>query len=186
MSFDETVPLADPRAMRALAHPVRLRIRDLLDERGPLTATQLSEQIDESPASCSFHLRTLAKYGFIEEAGGGKGRNRPWRVRRGGLRVEPGNLSGEARDAALAMGEALRAALFGRISRWVRQQPTLPEPWRGTGFEMQFDTWMTPDELAEVSRRFAEVLAPFRTARERPADARRVTVAAQGFPQPDD
>ena len=35
--------------------------------------------LGESPANCAFHLRTLAKYGFVEEAGGGRGRERPWR-----------------------------------------------------------------------------------------------------------
>jgi hypothetical protein len=41
----------------------------------------LSEQrIGETPNNCSFHLRQLARYGFVEEAGGGKGRARPWRL----------------------------------------------------------------------------------------------------------
>lgn len=67
--------------MRALAHPTRLQIRELLDECGPLTATELAHRTGQSPANCSFHLRTLAKYGFIEEASGGRGRTRPWRIR---------------------------------------------------------------------------------------------------------
>ena len=70
----------DPLAMRALAHPVRIRLLEELTFRGPLTATQAADHVGESPSSCSFHLRTLAKYGFVEEAGGGTGRQRPWRV----------------------------------------------------------------------------------------------------------
>ena len=56
---------ADPLAMRALAHPVRIRLLEELTFRGPLTATQAAHYIGESPSSCSFHLRTLAKYGFV-------------------------------------------------------------------------------------------------------------------------
>src|ERR1700750_867185 len=72
--------LTDPRALRAMAHPIRLSLIGVLRREGPLTATQAGELIGERPASCSFHLRQLAKYGLVEEAGGGKGRERPWRA----------------------------------------------------------------------------------------------------------
>ena len=71
---------ADPLAMRALAHPTRIRLMEELTLRGPMTATEAAEHVGESPSSCSFHLRMLAKYGFVEEAEGGAGRRRPWRV----------------------------------------------------------------------------------------------------------
>ena len=71
--------LTDPKAIRALAHPVRWALLEALGQAGTLTATQASEMLGESPANCAFPLRTLAKYGFVEEAGGGRGRERPWR-----------------------------------------------------------------------------------------------------------
>ncbi len=73
------VDLTDPRAIRALAHPLRWALLEALAASGTLTATQASDMLGESPANCAFHLRTLAKYGFVEEAGGGRGRERPWR-----------------------------------------------------------------------------------------------------------
>jgi DNA-binding transcriptional ArsR family regulator len=70
--------LTDPKAMRALAHPVRIELlRALTGE--PKTATQCAELVGESPQSCSYHLRTLAKYGFIEPAAPANGKERPWR-----------------------------------------------------------------------------------------------------------
>ncbi len=168
--------------MRALAHPLRLRIREILDDEGPLTATQLAERIGESPANCSFHLRTLAKYGFIEEAEGGKGRNRPWRMSSGYMRMEAENLTGDAKRAALAMGDGLRETLFRRIRRWTHHSSELPKPWRSVGFEMEFDTTMTAAELKQVSEEIGEVLRRFQTNRTRPKSARRVIVAVQGFP----
>src|SRR5262245_58937004 len=75
---DEELNLTDPKAMRALAHPVRMALLELLGVAGTITATQASEVLGESPANCAFHLRTLAKYGFVKEAGGGRGRERPW------------------------------------------------------------------------------------------------------------
>src|SRR3954470_10131891 len=80
MGRQRTVQLTEPRALRALAHPIRLKLIALLRRGGPLTATQAGERIGESAASCSFHLRQLAKYGLVEEAGGGRGRERPWRA----------------------------------------------------------------------------------------------------------
>ena len=86
MSLDrprnETRDVADPRAMRALAHPVRLALLDALGIHGPLTATEAGEAIGESPTTCSFHFRQLAKYGFVEEAGAAPGGAGPggWRT----------------------------------------------------------------------------------------------------------
>lgn len=60
--------------MRALAHPVRSSLLELLIIDGPITATEAGERLGESPTTCSFHLRQLARYGFVEEAGGGPGR----------------------------------------------------------------------------------------------------------------
>lgn len=66
--------------MRALAHPVRIALLEALRRDGPLTATRAAELLDDSPGNMSWHLQTLAKYGFVEEAGGGRGRSRPWRA----------------------------------------------------------------------------------------------------------
>src|SRR2546426_926461 len=75
-----SVRLTDPRALRAYAHPTRIELVGLLRRQGPLTATQAAGLIGESVAGCSFHLRQLAKYGLVEEAGGGRGREKPWRA----------------------------------------------------------------------------------------------------------
>jgi DNA-binding transcriptional ArsR family regulator len=168
--------------MRAMAHPVRLQILEILGDGGPLTATELGEQIGESPANTSFHLRTLAKYGFVEEAERGKGRNRPWRDVKGGLLVREEELDGEARRAAVAMSRAKRAMLLRRIERWVEERSSYSKRWQTVGFEMEFHTRMTVDELRKVSRQIGEILEPFkRPADKVPKSAKAVTIAAWGF-----
>jgi DNA-binding transcriptional ArsR family regulator len=186
MSSDDTDPgvreLRDPKAMRAMAHPVRLQVLEILGEDGPLTATELGERIGESPANTSFHLRTLAKYGFVEEAEGGKGRSRPWREVKGGLLVREEELDGEARRAAVAMTRARRAMLLRRVERWVVERTSYSKRWQKVGFEMEFATRMTADELRKVSRQIGEILEPFkRPAGEVPKAAKPVTIAAWGF-----
>ena len=74
--------VTDVRALRALAHPLRNRLLGLLRLHGPSTATLLGEVVGESSGSTSYHLRQLAHYGFVEDAGGlGTGRERWWRAR---------------------------------------------------------------------------------------------------------
>ena len=93
----------DARTLRALTHPVRIALLEALGLGVAMTATQLGEQIGESPTTCSFHLRQLAKYGFVEEAGGGKGRARPWKLTSIGMNISgrPGDPETEIAAAAL-------------------------------------------------------------------------------------
>src|SRR5207237_5468648 len=80
--------LTDPGALRAIANPTRLRILSWLRLRGPATATECSEAVGESPSSCSYHLRQLARFGFVEAEGEGPaGRERRWRAAGLGMRA---------------------------------------------------------------------------------------------------
>ena len=179
----ETHVLRDPKAMRAMAHPVRLQVWEILRDDGPLTATELGERIGESPTNTAFHLRTLGKYGFVQEAEKGKGRARPWRSVPGGLMVREEEPDGEARRAAAAMVGALRAMLFRQIERWAAERAGYPKKWQAGGFEMEFRGTLTAPELARVGKQINEVLAPYRrSAGDAPAGAKKVTIAAWGFP----
>src|SRR3954471_16842081 len=68
-------------ALRALGHPTRLRILARLQLHGDSTATECAAEVGESASSCSYHLRTLAKHGFVEEVASGDGRERRWHAR---------------------------------------------------------------------------------------------------------
>src|SRR5262249_20411466 len=85
----EVRKITDARTLRALAHPVRIELLEALLHGGAQTATEAGERIGETPTTCSFHLRQLAKYGFVEEAGGGQGRARPWRLTTIGMSLAP-------------------------------------------------------------------------------------------------
>src|SRR5579862_1853422 len=124
MSFAKgTFALGDPRAMRALAHPTRLALLDHLHNVGKATATECSEFVDESPSSCSYHLRSLAQWGFVEEVEGGFGRQRPWRAR--ATRIEfPSNgfESTVLRDEIVARQQQ-------RVRRALSHEQELPPRW---------------------------------------------------------
>ena len=111
--------LTDPKAIRALAHPVRWALLEALGQAGTLTATQASEMLGESPANCAFHLRTLAKYGFVEEAGGGRGRERPWRQTYDGMSWRARTDDPQASEAAEALEQVWLDRSLTRARRGV-------------------------------------------------------------------
>jgi len=136
--------------MRALAHPLRWALLEALSHAGTLTATQASEMLGESPANCAFHLRTLAKYGFVVEAGGGKGRERPWRqaYRRMSWQARQGD------EQFRLAGQALNQIWLDRVLSRARRSLAATASWP-EGFEDDLGgstsmLYVTPDEAREL------------------------------------
>ncbi|MFE5676409.1 ArsR/SmtB family transcription factor [Streptomyces erythrochromogenes] len=73
-------PEQDAAALKALTHPLRIRLLGMLRADGPATASELAVRTGESSASTSYHLRVLAKYAFVAEAEHRDGRERRWRA----------------------------------------------------------------------------------------------------------
>lgn len=73
-------PEQDAAALKALTHPLRIRLLGMLRQDGPATASELAVRTGESSASMSYHLRVLAKYAFIAEAEHRDGRERRWQA----------------------------------------------------------------------------------------------------------
>ncbi len=70
-----------PQQLRALTHPVRLRMLGILRTEGPATATVLAQRLGLNTGATSYHLRQLAQHGFIDDdAERGNGRERWWRA----------------------------------------------------------------------------------------------------------
>ena len=142
--------LTDPKAMRALAHPLRWALLEALSHAGTLTATQASDMLGESPANCAFHLRTLAKYGFVEEAGGGKGRERPWRqaYRRMSWQARQGDE--QFRLAGQALNQMWLDRVLSRARRSLAATASWPEGFEdGLGGSTSM-LYVTPDEAREL------------------------------------
>ena len=69
--------VGDALALRALAHPLRLKLHALVGREGSITAAEAARQFGVSQALASHHLRQLAKYGYVEPAEAGDNRERP-------------------------------------------------------------------------------------------------------------
>jgi predicted transcriptional regulator len=189
---DRRLNLTDPKAIRALAHPVRWALLEALGQAGTLTATQASEMLGESPANCAFHLRTLAKYGFVEEAGGGKGRERPWRQTYDRVSWRSRVDDPQASQAA----EALDQVWLDRSMRRARHSLTSTTRWPdglenalGATTTRLYVTAEEADQLyTEIQQAFQRLFGPqnrLRARRDpklRPADAIPVEFVLMGYP----
>jgi predicted ArsR family transcriptional regulator len=154
-----TIELTDPRALRALAHPTRLELVGLLRREGPLTATQAAEKVGESPSSCSFHLRQLAKWGLVEEAGGGKGRERPWRAT---AELTSWNVrTQELAEAASAFSSVVADIWGDKLRRWFQQMPAEPPQWREAHHSGDDALHLTPGELDELGTKVWELVRSY-------------------------
>jgi hypothetical protein len=172
----------DPKALRALAHPLRWKLIDLLGAELTATATRCAEVLGESVASCAYHLGILAKYGYIEAVPDRPGREKPWRLTSVEQNLMPPDLDAEGALAAEAAGEAFLDHELARMKDRLRRVGLEPEEWRAASRASGASTWMTAAELQEVSEQLTELLLRHAGRAEdpaaRPAGARLVRLFA--------
>src|SRR5215470_8438715 len=135
--------LDNATALRAYAHPVRMKLILALRTRGPLTATRAGELLGESSGTCSFHLRQLAKYGLVEETGEGTGREKPWRATTTSTKRDNVQQTPEATAAASQLSEVLAESYFAALTRWLEVRSGESEEWQRAAFIGDRFLWVT-------------------------------------------
>lgn len=173
--------------MRALTHPLRLALIELLWREDAINATQAAAELGESQASCSFHLRQLAKFGFVEEVEGVRGRARPWRLSRRGMRVANVQDDPRAAIAWAALERLLRDRQLDRYRAWLEGRSAYSRDWRQAAYHSHSVAWLTPEELGTLADRITELItSAFPNRRDdpatRPGDALPVELLSIGYP----
>jgi DNA-binding transcriptional ArsR family regulator len=185
MATGELLELTDPRQMRALAHPLRLRLLGALRTDGPATASILAEELDESPALVSYHLRTLAKHGFVHEDPdlARDGRERWWRASHPGMTWEPFRFLDSPERAAAA--NALLSQIVDRYAEagreWLADAPNWPEDWHEVA---DMSDWRLRLTAAQALAMRDEVIAVIERYQRLPAeeDAEQVRAIVEVLP----
>jgi DNA-binding transcriptional ArsR family regulator len=109
----DTLVLDKPEQLKALGHPLRVRVLEMLGQEGEwqLTNRELAQRLGVDPGHLHFHVRMLLKAGLIELADDGAGREKPYRAVAKTFRVAPELLaSGGARDIQAAMIDQVQRA----------------------------------------------------------------------------
>ena len=178
--------LDNATALRAYAHPVRMKLILALRTRGPLTATQAAGLLGESSGTASFHLRQLAKYGLVEEAAGGTGREKPWRATAQLTDVPAATDDPELAAAAGQLRSMLAEQHFARLTRWLGIREGEPAQWQEAAQFGDRILYVTAEELAGLGERVEALLDEYldRLVRPelRPDGARRVKYLQFAFP----
>jgi DNA-binding transcriptional ArsR family regulator len=176
--------VTDPEALKVLAHPLRMALLGALVSEGPMTASQAAARLDESPSNCSWHLRKLAEHGFVREARGGTGRNRPWQAVSEGLEWGDHEDRVDDRPSTRIAADALTDVLVDQEVQRLRaaraSRDTEPADWREASGLVQSQLWLTAGEARALRAELTELL--FRHAdrsghpERRPDDARLVSL----------
>jgi len=184
---ERLLDVTDPTALRALAHPVRVRLLGLVREHRPVTAARLSTLIGESTASVSYHLSVLERHGFIERdpAPGETRRHKPWRTTFDAMRIT-------GHDAGVPPVQTPEGAVLSTLlvraraeqDAYLAGEPALTPSWQDVG---EFHLTKLVLTAAEVDRMAEEVQAVLDRYRghegtDLPPDRARVSVSFVAVP----
>ncbi|GIF66260.1 transcriptional regulator [Asanoa ishikariensis] len=165
-------------AMRALAHPTRIALMEVLRVHDTLTATEASALIGQTPTNCAFHLRALSRFGFVEEVGTGPGRRRPWRALDVPLAFSDVQDDEQSRAAARALSDVLVRHWLERVQSAQASRYAEPAEWQDVLGGSGTVVYGTVDEVREMVTDIRAVLSRYddrlRDASARPEGSRSV------------
>lgn len=171
----------DARSLRALAHPLRMSILDVLKSDGPATSTTLAQRLGENTGTLSWHLRHLAEHGFIEEdAERGTKRERWWRAADDRHLLDPGDVPGEATAMNVYLGEIVRQC-YERASSYLAEDWSAEWQSAATLSDWQ-DLRLAPEQLEELNRELIALVDRYADALQDP-EGQPVSVQIQSFPR---
>lgn len=180
----------DATALKALAHPVRLRMLGMLRIDGPATATRLAERLGLNSGATSYHLRQLALHGFIEEMPDQPSRrDRWWQARHESTSFfEPGGTE-EQFDSSVAFAQAALTEQVNLMQRAQDEFVRLPPDWQATTQISDFTIALTTDEANALKGKLLDLL--WQAMREAPGPGAELppgvepyTVMLHAFPYP--
>ncbi|WP_341958012.1 helix-turn-helix domain-containing protein [Microbacterium sp. LWH13-1.2] len=190
MADEEQLRRLDSGALKALAHPLRVRIFDLLSAHGPQTASSLASMLGETSGSTSYHLRTLSAHDLIHEVEGrGTARERWWELPEGRIDI-PGpsqSMSPANRAAAQIVSSEFFRLRHETLMSYVNRPDTeVPEGWKDAGLIATTLLEMTPSQMEDLKDELTGVIegAVGRYRGQTGPDVRRVSMRTELFDLP--
>ncbi len=189
MSSGRDVPGRDTGTLRALAHPTRLAVLDLLRTHDSLTASACAELLGLSPKTCSYHLHVLARHDLVVAVGGSGARERPWRRSYEELPVKLDDASRDGDEPwQQAAGALLRTGLshnYSTLLNAVEGRGSWDASWQAAATIHSRTVSMSAEQLQTWGAAVEQVTrAAVAAAADDPsADQRPVRLALYGLPE---
>lgn len=181
-------PRLPDAAVKALGHPLRLRIYWTLANNGPATATGLAQELGLNTGDTSYHLRQLSRNDLIEEANSAsKGRQRWWQINPNGYSLDRSQLAADPEvSAALALllNETVRQRALA-LANWLATQEYESKTWLGASISTEEKLVLDSDRLGAMVSEVREVLARYQRESGQGPDAKSIAVYFDAFPTPD-
>jgi len=156
---DLTSITPDPTALKALSHPVRLRMLGLLRADGPATASSLALRLGLNSGATSYHLRQLHQHGFVvDDPERGNGRERWWKAAHQSTRARPDGDSADAREASDAFAQSVGIVHTEQLQHALEELPTMPLEWRRATTTSDWGLRLTPERALELMRAVSAVV----------------------------
>ncbi|MEV5006783.1 ArsR/SmtB family transcription factor [Streptomyces sp. NPDC093064] len=192
MPREENRKITDLGTLKALAHPLRMKLYRLLFVAETATASHLAEQVDEAVSLVSYHLRKLAERGLIEEAEprSGDARERWWQPASGGVSVRDKDFR-DAPEKVAAHLAASRLFLEQRVEMYrtyLDERSHWGAEWNEAAFDSESLLRLTAAELAELNKAMHDLVRKYdeqSRAREAAGDTEgreHIALHTYGFP----
>ncbi|MBN1091937.1 helix-turn-helix transcriptional regulator [Blastococcus sp. TML/M2B] len=168
---EPAIDVRDVRALRALAHPLRMSLLAALRSDGPSTASRLAERLGESSGATSYHLRQLAGFGFVEEVPGeGTGRERWWRALHRSTRWNSEELLAEpgGREVVDELTDRLVAQQRRMLAAFAANREQDDDEWRATASLNDWALRLSPARARELVGELNAVVQRWRDEHEEP------------------
>ncbi|QNN51197.1 winged helix-turn-helix domain-containing protein [Nocardioides mesophilus] len=174
----------DPSALKALSHPVRLRILGLLRAEGPSTATALAQRLGMNSGATSYHLRQLHQHGFVaEDTERGNARDRWWRAAHQATQTAAED-SPESREAIDAFQQAVAIVHTEALQRAVEEAPTRPARWRRASTLSDWELRLTPERSEQLMRTLTDLVSSWQEDEPGADGAANFALQLHTFPRP--
>jgi DNA-binding transcriptional ArsR family regulator len=166
-----SIRVTDAQTLRVFTHPLRGSLLGLLRLEGPSTATKLAARFGESSGTTSYHLRQLAKYGFVEELPDeGNGRDRWWRALHRSTGFETADLIGDpgGREVVDEMTHRQLGLQQRALAAFAGETADLDDEWRTAISLNDWSIRLSPAATHELANELNDVLRRWQETREEP------------------
>ena len=165
MPAETTKHVTDVHTLRAIVHPLRIRLLTLLRLDGPATATGLARRTGESSGATSYHLRQLGRFGYVEDDGPQSGRERRWRATSRSTSWDAGDFAAdpEGRSVSDALERRQMQLAVDQFERWVARRDRMDPAWLHAATLGDAVLRLTPSQTQALNEELYAVLRRFRT-----------------------